>query len=243
MWAAWDDPSVEWASFALVVVRSAWDYAERREEFVAWAERVPRLENPLPVIRWSTDKERYLAELAAAGVPTVPTAFVAPGAPLPPLATETAFVVKPAIGAGGRLAARFAAGETAPAAALVRRIHAAGRVAMVQPYVEDEREASLVWIDGRHSHALLRRAPLPAGAAADVLYLEEELAPHEATPAELEVAAAAIELSPAPLVYGRIDLLGGAVLELELAEPSLYLSFGGGAAAALAAAIARRAGG
>ena len=27
--AAWDDPTVDWASFALTVVRSTWDYPER----------------------------------------------------------------------------------------------------------------------------------------------------------------------------------------------------------------------
>jgi hypothetical protein len=39
------------------------------------------------------------------------------------------------------------------------------------------------------------------------------------------------------LVYARIDLLGGAVLEVELAEPSLFLAHGPGAADRLATAI------
>jgi O-ureido-D-serine cyclo-ligase len=34
----WDDPRVDWARFDLVVPRSAWDYAERLPEFLAWAE-------------------------------------------------------------------------------------------------------------------------------------------------------------------------------------------------------------
>ena len=73
--AAWDDPAVDWAAFDLVVVRSTWDYTLDRTAFLAWAAAVPRLLNPLPVLTWNTDKH-YLRDLAAAGVPVVPTAFV-----------------------------------------------------------------------------------------------------------------------------------------------------------------------
>src|SRR5207302_10972470 len=78
-WAVWNDPGVDWNRFELVVVRSAWDYAERWPEFMRWAEGVTRVENPLPVLRFGVDKERYLPALAAAGVRVVPTEFVRPG--------------------------------------------------------------------------------------------------------------------------------------------------------------------
>src|SRR5207253_10320166 len=59
--AIWDDPAVDWDSFDLAVLRSTWDYALRRDEFVAWAAGVPRLANHAEVVAWNTDK-RYLAE-------------------------------------------------------------------------------------------------------------------------------------------------------------------------------------
>ena len=34
--AVWDNLGVDWARFELVVLRSTWDYAERRDEFLAW---------------------------------------------------------------------------------------------------------------------------------------------------------------------------------------------------------------
>ena len=68
----WDDPSVHWADVPLVVVRSTWDYAERRDAFLAWCARVPRVLNSVPVVAWNTDKA-YLRTLAAAGIPIVPT--------------------------------------------------------------------------------------------------------------------------------------------------------------------------
>ena len=77
----WDDPNVDWRAFELALLRSTWDYATRLEEFFAWLERTARLTrlvNPLPVVRWNTDKH-YLADLARDGIPTVPSEFVEPG--------------------------------------------------------------------------------------------------------------------------------------------------------------------
>lgn len=243
--AVWDDPTVDWGAFDLVVLRSTWDYAERRREFLAWAASLPSLLNPWPVVSWNTDKRRYLADLARRGVPVVPTRFLEPGAAvvLPP----APFVVKPSVSAGGRSSARFGAGEEEAARALVRRLHGQGRTAMVQPYLEaadGPGETALVFLAGRYSHALARRVPLPAGAMGAGLYLEEELAERQPDEAELAVAQAALAAAPLGhrLLYARVDLLRRhgrpVVVELELTEPSLYLSFGAGAVDRLADAIA-----
>jgi glutathione synthase/RimK-type ligase-like ATP-grasp enzyme len=190
------------------------------------------------VLEWNTDKERYLTDLAAAGVPIVPTEFVPPGSALH--APAEPFVVKPAISAGGRSSARFEPGEADAARALVARIHTEGRAAMVQPFLGDVEETDLVYIDGAFSHALHRRVPLPAAGDRLVFYLDEELRPGEAAARDRAVAERALAAAPGELLYGRVDLVDGAVLELEIAEPSLYLSFGEGAAARLAAAISQR---
>jgi hypothetical protein len=110
---------------------------------------------------------------------------------------------------------------------------------MVQPYVGEVDETALVYVDGEYSHALRRHVPLPSAGARTVFYLDEELAPAAATPAQRAVADAALACAPRDLLYARVDLLGEAVLELELAEPSLYLEFGDRAAARLAGAIRR----
>jgi glutathione synthase/RimK-type ligase-like ATP-grasp enzyme len=230
------DAKVDWSRYDLVVLRATWDYAERRDDFLAWARSLPRVVNPLPVLEWNTDKERYLTDLAAAGVPVVPTEFVAPGVHFEPPGEP--FVVKPAISAGGRSSGRFEGGDAA-AGELVQRIHGDGRTAMVQPYLGDVTETDLVFIDGAYSHSLQRRVPLPAGGDQDVFFLAEELVGAEATPGEREVAEAALAATPGALLYGRVDLVDGVVLELEIAEPSLYLAFGEGAAERLARAITR----
>ena len=190
------------------------------------------------MLKWNTDKQRYLTDLAAAGVPIVPTGFVEPGQAFEP--PSEPFVVKPAISAGGRSSARFEPAEADAARALVARIHAEGRTAMVQPHLGDADETALVYVDGAYSHAVRRRVPLPAAGERAVFYLDEELGPAEATPAEQAVAAAALTCAPGRLLYARVDLLGGSVLELEISEPSLYLGYGAGAAARFAAAISQR---
>src|SRR5690606_7256254 len=75
---AWDDPTVSWSRFEAVLLRSVWNYQLHRSGFLAWCERVDRVStllNPLPVLRWNTDK-RYLADLEADDLPVIPGTFV-----------------------------------------------------------------------------------------------------------------------------------------------------------------------
>lgn len=238
----WDDSAADWASYDLVVVRSTWDYTTRREEFLAWARSVPRLANPADVLEWNTDK-RYLAELAAAGVPVVPTTFVAPGERYASPAYE--HVVKPTVSAGSRDTARYAVGEDSSPHALA--LLEAGRTVMVQPYqaaVDVAGETAVLVFGGEHSHAA-RKAPVLDGTLDDPLKVG--ISAREASPAELEVARLALAAVPSagPLLYARVDLVPGpdgspVLMELEVTEPSLFLGLSAGAADRLAAAVLER---
>lgn len=257
--AAWDDPDVDWSRFDLVVLRSTWDYHFRLAAFLAWAADVARhtrLANSLATVTWNTDK-RYLAELAAAGVPTVPTAFLKPaerdGGLDAALGAYDEVVVKPAVSAGSVDTARHrldAAEGRDAARDHVRRLLADGRVAMVQPYIPsvDERgERALVHIDGRFSHAITKGPILgPHTTVVGDLFAAEDISTASPTAAELAVGAAAMAVAPGgPLLYARVDVVDGAdgpmVLELEATEPSLFLLHHPEAAARLAGAIRRAA--
>jgi glutathione synthase/RimK-type ligase-like ATP-grasp enzyme len=256
--AVWDDPAVDWSSFDLVVVRSTWDYQERRDAFLAWARAIgDRLVNPPEILAWNTDK-RYLRELADAGLPVVPTALVAPGAAFTAPAGE--HVVKPTISAGSRDTARFGghgAGrdeDAARAAALVAAIHASGRTAMVQPYVAsvDARgETALLFFDGAFSHAIHKGPLLTRGAPpTDEVFAPETIRPREASAAERALgervlAHVAQRFGGGAPAYARIDVVeddDGAplLLELELTEPSLFFAGDPGRLSEFAAAIRRR---
>jgi len=235
---AWDDSGVDWPAYDLVVVRSTWDYVARREEFLAWADAVPRLANRASVLRWNTDK-RYLASLAAAGVPVVPTAYV--DGDFEPPAGE--YVVKPTISAAGHDTVRYGPGDEQAARTQVAALRGAGRTVMVQPYVatvEQTHETSVLFVGGAYSHGA-RKGPLLAGGtvAAPEAW---DIGPREPSAAELAVADQVLAAVEEPLLYARVDLLTGPdgpmLLELEATEPFLFLSFAAGAADRFARAIA-----
>lgn len=245
----WDDPGVDWAGYDRVVLRSAWDYAERSAEFLAWVDAVVAvtdLRNPAPVVRWSSDKH-YLVDLARAGVPTVPTVVVEPGEA--PRFPDGDLVVKPAVGAGGRDAASYGPGDLDLAAAHVQRLHDEQRAVLVQPQlasVAADGEWPFVFFDGAFSHAASKHVELPRARSAGLLFAPERNLPHTPDGDQLEVARAALAVATerfgAPS-YARVDLVRGddgrpCVLELELVEPSLFLpQADAGAPARLAAAL------
>ncbi len=240
--AVWEDQSVDWAAFDLVVVRSTWDYPDRREQFLAWAESLPYVLNSPEVLRWNTDK-RYLEALQADAVPST---FLPPGAAFEPPAGQ--FVVKPSVGAGSIGAARYGPGDDR-ASRHVADLHAAGKTVLVQPYlaaVDTAGETSLIYLGGTYSHAVRKEPLLEHGSEpGSGLYLEETITSAEPTAAELEVAEralAAVPFAREDLLYARIDLIGAddgrpLVLEVELTEPSLFIGYADGAAERFAAAI------
>lgn len=231
-WLSWDDPETEHAD--LVVLRAAWDYTERRDEFLAWTRRVRNLLNPPQVVAWNSDKH-YLLDLANAGVPTLPSYFFGPGEKLRLPKGEV--VVKPAIGAGSIDTMRFH--DTAAAKEHAAAMQCAGRAVLVQPYDQrvESGETALVFIGGEHSHAFTKGPILPPQGQLPEFdgsgtYAEEDLKP--ADPdfemwdvgyAALNAACAHLEIATTDLLYARVDLIGGPdnplLLELELVEPSL----------------------
>jgi hypothetical protein len=257
---AWDEPGVAWDAFDRAVIRSTWNYSREREAFVAWAEALDgRLENSPAVVRWNSDK-RYVADLAAAGLRVVSTAYVGPGDPIPALEGEV--VVKPTISAGARDTGRFGPAAHDAARALIARLQGEGRVAMVQPYldaVDTHGESALVYIAGEFSHSLRKRAVLrpdeeaplrdDAIGSAEAMYDPGLVQPANAQPEERALADATLahlaERFGASPLYARVDMLPGpegspVLLELEVIEPHLYLGISPGAADRLAAAITAR---
>jgi glutathione synthase/RimK-type ligase-like ATP-grasp enzyme len=246
--AVWSDPAIDWAGYDLTVVRNTWDYTLRLDEFLAWADSVPRLANPAHVLRWNTDK-RYLSELADAGVPVIPTLW--DPADLPAGEGWEEYVIKPAVSAGAKDTARWGPGEEDAAAEHLRALTAAGRTVMVQPYlaaIETAGETALIFIDGEFSHAA-RKAPILTRTGLPEIKgpsdSEGRITPAEPTTAELAVAELALGVADRDLLYARVDVIPGAdgepvVLELELTEPALFLGHSQDAAGRLAAAIIRR---
>lgn len=265
---AWDDPTVSWSRYDGVLLRSTWDYTTRYAEFSAWCEAIAgctRLLNPLEVVRWNTDK-RYLAQLEALGLPTVPSDFALPGDDPDTLLDDVLqtwpeaaeLVIKPVIGAGSRDARRHRRQSRDAMRSHLAALLAAGRGVLLQPYlpaVDTAGETALLYFDGQFSHAI-RKGPL-LQADADptrALFAAEHIQSRTPTADERELADRVIAGLPSlvdtdyPLAYARVDLIRQAdgspcVLELELVEPSVFLDHDPDAAGRFAQALGRRLGG
>ncbi len=251
--AVWEDQLYDWAGLRLCVIRSAWDYAYRRPAFVAWSRRVAAvttLWNPAPIVEWNTHK-RYLVDLAARGVPAVPT-IVLPAGSAPRLSEVVAgrgwdaVILKAAVAQTGRHLLRVDSTERPRGQAHLDRLlpHEDLLVQPFLPRVTDAGEVSLVFIDGAFSHAVRKRP-----AAGDFRVHDDyggSVAAVEPASAERAVAEAAIAAAGTPLLYARVDLVPGpagpVVMELELVEPDLFLGYAPGAAERLARAIVARLG-
>ena len=262
----WDAPA-QWEQYAAVLIRSTWDYHLRPAAFLEWAERVERsgiaLWNPAPVVRWNADK-RYLGELARAGVPVVPTEWIARGTKgelrrrLRRPGWEQV-IVKPAVAASAYRTGKVDAADPAVGAALLATI-LEDSDALVQPFLPEvcrDGEWSFVYFDdGRgalaFSHAVLKR-PGPGDFRVQTQFggTVEAAVPPPSLLRQADAAAAAVaRLAPGPLLYARIDGVVSTgvhapvgtflLMEAELIEPVLFFAFDEDAADRFAEAVVRQ---
>lgn len=234
--AVWDDPDVDWAGFDLVVIRSTWDYAQRRAEFLDWCTRVDAvttLANSRRTVRWNSDKH-YLRELEEVGVAVVPTTWLEAERHFTSRALHTRFpaqgdfVIKPAVSAGSIDTGRYTAIDANSRGLAIKhaqRLLVDGRSVMVQRYqssVDTVGERAHVFIAEKYSHSVLKGAMLDGpDVGVDGVYREERMSPLTATDAEIEFAAGTIaaarrlltrnvdgvEVQPDLLLYARVDVV------------------------------------
>ncbi|MCV7196669.1 hypothetical protein [Mycobacterium angelicum] len=202
-WLSWDDPETERAH--LVILRAPRDYAARLEEFLTWSTGVQSLLNAPAVVAWNANR-RYLADLAARGVPAVPAEVYAPGRPLR-LPSAGPLFVGPQIGTGTR---RFS--DRSAAAAHIADLQDAGHRVSVQ--TGSGSETVLVFLGGTPSHAFVAQEDVLRQGEADFELWDVGTA---------ALAAAAIQagVRVEELLYARVHLVGDRLLELQLVDPSL----------------------
>lgn len=252
----WDRPGVRWRDYAIVVIRSTWDYYYRPEQFLAVLADIDasgtRLENRLPLVRWNLRKT-YLRELAARGVAIAPTLWRERlrSGELASLFAELGAreaVIKPVVGAGASGAWRLDRASLPRLAAEIEDYYG-DRPLLLQAFADavlTEGEYSLFWFNGRYSHAI---GKLPQ--AGDFRVQEEHGGDIRAVEPESSLRAAAqttLEALGEMPLYLRADFVRSNdgrdwwLMELELVEPSLYLRMHPDAPRAFAAAVVARAG-
>lgn len=246
-----DEPRTLAARFDLLIVRSPWDYMDsdaKRNQFLAWLALLGELklavENHPRVMTWLMDK-RYLLDFATAGVPIVPTT-VSDAMQRIELGdwftVQGKTIVKPAISAAGAGLVFLTTAEQAREFQRefdVRRQLSAQLLQPFLPEIQTAGEWSLVYLDGRYSHAVHK---LP-GSGNILVHAEQGGSLRFADPPRAvlqagdRVAAAmdaayrvrhADDLAPRafPPLYVRIDLIESAagvlLSECEGVEPELF---------------------
>lgn len=259
----WRDPSFDPACSRLTVLRSCWNYHLYFQEFLAFLEKVDRegaLLNPYSLVLPNLDK-RYLTDLAARGIKVCPSIFVGLEEKVDRLKVREVLsnlqktaslahgiIVKPSVGLSTYGVKRFRDALENIDAIIehVRHISDTSKCdALFQPYlieVEGYGEQSLMYIDGQFSHAVRKSAFQKLAAAGQAGETSRQATTHE-----IEFGYQVLSTLPVVPLYARVDVLGEGgkelcLLELELTEPSLFLSMdeSKGAAARLADALLAR---
>ncbi|MEY3387410.1 MAG: hypothetical protein RI944_183 [Actinomycetota bacterium] len=229
----WQDKKINWQDFDAAVIRSTWNYVPFRDEFVAWCKNVEkstRLFNSSKIIEWNTDK-KYLLELEKSGIPIIPTKFCsqlieAENQIKWAFDQAKAIAIKPSIGAGARLAGR--ATSIHEAKSLLNKIFDNNRIAMIQPYMESvdtSGEKAIVVIDGKLSHVAKKVPALTKGGHGDG---DGKVAIDSKLESIFEKVKSNLDCWK-ELIYARIDVVENngnyLLMELELAEPWLFMKY------------------
>jgi glutathione synthase/RimK-type ligase-like ATP-grasp enzyme len=222
----------------------AWGYHLRFAEWCALLDRMakpgaPMMLNPPALLRWNSDKS-YLAELAAADVPTVAsrTVDVLDEAALADARENFGpeLVVKPLVSASADDTFRLGPDDPVPTSVRGKRM-------LVQPYmasIAQGGEYSLMLFGGTFSHCIVKR-PKPGDFRVQP-HLGGSEAPCPPPPGAIDLARAALAAAPAPAVYARVDMVADEkgvlrIMELELIEPALWLQHSPDEGVAFAEAI------
>ncbi len=248
----WNDSAVKWDQYDAVIIRSCWDYHLHPHQFLSWVKNIKAagipLWNPPAVIQWNMEKT-YLSDLERKGIPIVGTRWFTKNekVSLTDIMKEkswTEAVVKPTISASGYNTWRTSQHTVEDGCRRLDDMLKSSGV-MVQTFVPEictEGEWSLLYFNGKFSHAILKKPK-----QGDFRVQHEYGGSIEEGPATVSMLKAAdmiIDAVGTSCLYARVDgvMIGGrfTLMELELIEPYLFLPDSHQAAFRFATAIKER---
>ncbi len=229
--AIWDQAQ-DWSNFHAVIIRTPWDYFERKDEFLAVLQTIKaggaKLFNPLETVQWNLDK-KYLFELQRLGLPVPRTVLLKQETPAAGLSGLSEVVVKPLVSAGGFETHHLKAADYQ--SFNWQRLPWDGFEFMAQeflPAILTEGEYSFVFFDGEFSHAL-RKTPKQGECRVQDDHGGSVHA-YAASAQDIAEASAIVRRLPIDHLYCRVDLARHPngklmIMEIELIEPELFFRF------------------
>ena len=246
---SWDDPNFDWSSTQFALFRTTWDYFDRFDEFSTWLKNVSQktnLINTESIIKWNIDKH-YLKDLKNNGIHCTPTIFIEQGSQksLAQLHAQNSWnetVLKPVISGAARHTYKLNLQNLRLYESIFKEL-IQKEAFMLQPFqnnIVEKGELSLIVIDGKFTHAVLKIAKKGDFRVQD----DFGGTVHNYKPSSEEIyfAERTIKACESKPLYARVDMFTDndgqlAVSELELIEPELWFRNNPNAADKLAFAI------
>lgn len=231
----WSNPKVDWQEYALLLIKSPWDYFDRYAEFKTWCNKIQEIGiptlNTMETILWNSDKW-YLKDIQDKGFPIVPTHFLKRKEPLnlagyfKEFNTDT-LVVKPTVSGGAKNTLKLHQNNWKEHEGKIRE-WLEDEDFMVQPFFEEvaqKGEYSYIFFNKKYSHAVLKSPK--KGEFRVQHFFGGEI--HSITPTESELGylQQIVDTFAQNTLYARVDGVWKEgvfyLMELELIEPYLFL--------------------
>lgn len=230
----WDDTSVNWESYDVVMIKSTWDYFDKVEQFRVWLDEMEKRQikiyNSIGVLRWNMDKI-YLNDLEKADIKVISTIWLDKNASFSlqkfkdELGAEE-MIVKPRISGASKNTFKVGT-ENLKEIELKLNELIKHEDFMAQPYMKEIElgEQSFLFFNGKFSHAV-KKVP-KANDFRVQHYFGGSIIPLAPDASIMKQAQKVCDLFAPDCLYARVDgiVKDGIlyIIELEIIEPLLYL--------------------
>jgi glutathione synthase/RimK-type ligase-like ATP-grasp enzyme len=235
----WNDESINWLDFDILIFRNTWDYYEKQTQFDAWLEKIKKLKirtlNSIEIINQNKHKF-YLRELQEQGFTILPTIFIDKTNNLDiqkiiPNHWKKA-VIKPAYSGGSYQTQLFEIHEIDKVNQQYLSIAAEKELLLQEfmPQIKTLGETSFIFFNKKFSHAV-NKTPIKGEFRIQVQFggKYQLIEPSEIL---IQKAQKIVNTFSDDLLYARVD---GIIIENELhlmeiecLEPDLYFSLAEG---------------
>jgi len=231
---SWDDNNFDWSTTKYVIFRTTWDYFDRFNEFSKWLNKVSkqtRLLNSEKIIRWNIDKH-YLLDLKQKGIHIIPTIYIEKNSQitLQDLHQKNNWketILKPCISGGARHTYKLNMTNLKEHKNIFQEL-IKKEAMMLQPFqnsIVEKGELSLVIINGKFTHAVLKKAKKGDFRVQDDF--GGTVYSYSPTSKEIAFAEKTVKACIEIPIYARVDITTDndgklALVELELIEPELW---------------------
>jgi glutathione synthase/RimK-type ligase-like ATP-grasp enzyme len=231
---AWDDPTVNWQQFDALILRSCWNYHYHPKEFFDWTCELEnngvKIFNEPSIVKWNMHKS-YLKDLVANGITMANTQWIDKGSSVDLQKVvrqigSSKIIIKPCIAATAYQT--FLVNSTNFEEEKIQNLLQEHDLIIQEfiPEVQTDGEWSLLFFNKEFSHSVIKKPK------ANDFRVQNDFGGSYSTaqPSEmiLRQAKKIIQSINSPLLYARVDGVVSKgkflLMELELIEPTLFLS-------------------